>query len=112
MPTDAEREAYAAKHYGKREVDIESEACLYAKSLGCWHAKYKSANNRGLPDRQFRHTVCGEFYIEFKKPGKKARKLQESVIDKMRGYGFRVFVTDDLEEAKLIIYSMSTFGDY
>ncbi len=110
MPTDAERAAYAAKHYGVKEVDVESKACAYATSLGYWHTKYKSANNRGLPDRQFKHVECREFYIEMKRPCKKARKLQATVIDKMRDHGFLVFVSDDLEKIKRILDDMLFFG--
>lgn len=110
MATDAERAAYAAKYYPVTEKSVESGACDYAKSLGFWHTKYKSAQNRGLPDRQFKHVDCREFYIEFKRPGKKARAQQRLVIDDMRDHGFVVFVTDDLDEAKAIIFDMLTFG--
>ena len=112
MPTEAEKAAYAAKYYAPKEKSVETLACEYAKSLGFWHTKYKSANNRGLPDRQFKHIDCREFYIEFKKRGKKARAQQRLVIDEMREHGFLVFVTDDLGEAKAIIHDMLVFGHH
>lgn len=103
MTTEAEKAAYAAKHYPVRETDVESKACAYARARGCWVAKYKSSNNRGLPDRQFKHRDSREFYIEFKKPGKVARRQQELVIHDMRRHGFLVFVCDTFESAKAAI---------
>lgn len=99
----------------KLEKDVEGPAGKYAKSLGVWHTKFKSANNRGVPDRIFiGHTADGEpivFFIEFKKPGKKkADTLQVLVIDEMREAGAIVFVTDDLAVACEIIDDMVTFG--
>lgn len=111
MPTDAERAAYAAKHYAVKEVDVESKACDYAKALGCWHTKFKSSQNRGLPDRIFITPDGVVFFIEFKAPKKSARKLQKLVIDDMIAKNAKAFVTNNLEEAKRIIYDMVTFGD-
>lgn len=113
MATEEEKAAYAAKHYAKKEKDVEGDARDYAQKLGIWNTKYKSANNRGLPDRQFKIRNGPEFYIEFKRPtGKKAkpRKLQKLVIEEMVEEGFIVFVTNDIDEAKAIIYDMLTFG--
>lgn len=110
MPTDAEKAAYAAKHYGTKEADVESKAYDYARSRGCWHSKFKSANNRGVPDRIFITPDGVVFFIEFKKPGKTARKQQRLVIDEMRDNNGLVYVTDDLTEAKRIINDMIVFG--
>lgn len=112
MKTEAEKAAYAAKYYGVKEVDVESKACEYAKARGCWHAKFKSSNNRGVPDRLFITPDGVVFFIEFKKPGKKARKQQRLVIDDMMDNKAKVFVTDDLQTAKIIIDDMITFGDH
>ena len=110
MPTDAEKAAYAAKHYGTKEADVENKAYEYARSRGCWHAKFKSANNRGVPDRIFITPNGAVFFIEFKKPGKKTRKQQRLVIDEMRENMAQVYVTDDLAEAKRIIDEVVVFG--
>lgn len=111
MKTEAEKAAYAARFYGQKEVDVETKACEYAKSIGCWHAKFKSSNNRGVPDRLFITPDGVVFFIEFKKPGKKARKQQRLVIDDMTDNKAKVFVTDDLAQAKSIIYMLVTFGE-
>lgn len=114
MKTEAEKAAYAAKHYGVKESDVEGKAGAHAKSLGGWHRKAKSANNRGLPDRQFGHRNWPgrSFYIEFKKPKKTTRKQQRLVIDDMRDNGEIVFVTNDLVEAKAIISDMYAFWEH
>ena len=99
------------------ESDVESKACSYAFGLGLLHYKFKSANNRGVPDRLFMgHTVDGEpiiFFIEFKRPSKKkVDPLQRLVIDEMREKGgARIFETNDLTTAKQIIYDMVHYGD-
>lgn len=112
MTTDADREAYAAKFYGQKEADVEKKAYEHAKSLGCWHAKFKSSNNRGVPDRIFITPDGDVFFIEFKSPKRKAkpRKQQKLVIDEMRENGAVVFVTNDLAVAKRIIEEMVTYG--
>lgn len=112
-PSEEEKAAYAEKHYGKKEVDVETKAYEFAKSIGCWHKKFKSANNRGVPDRIFITPDGVVFFIEFKSPKRKAtpRKLQRLVIDDMLDHNAKVFVTNDLEEAKKIIEDMVTFGD-
>lgn len=112
MPTEAEKAAYAAKYYAPKEKSVETGAYEYAKSRGCWHTKFKSANNRGLPDRIFITPDGVVFFIEFKRRKKGARAQQKLVIDEMRDYNAKVFVTDDLDEAKAIIDDMITFGDH
>lgn len=113
MPTDAEKAAYAAQHYGVKESTTEQRAIEYAKGCGVWQRKFKSANNRGLPDRIFITPNGAVFFIEFKRPKKKARLQQKLVIDEMReNYNAKVFVTDDIEEARSIINDMVAFGDH
>lgn len=112
MPKSAEEKAaYRAKYYKQSEADIEGKAYDFAKKLGCWHAKFKSANNRGVPDRIFITPDGAVFFIEFKAPRKKASKQQRLVIDDMIDNHAKVFVTNDLDEAKRIIEDMVTFGD-
>jgi len=113
MPTDEQRAAYAAKFYKPKETSVEDKACSYAKACGVWHRKFKSASNRGLPDRIFITTSGDVFFIEFKRPGKSARVQQKLVIDEMADeYNAKVFVTDDVNVAKKIIDDMVTFGCY
>jgi hypothetical protein len=111
MATDEEKLRYAEKHYGVKEKDIEEKAYAYARSRGVWHTKFKSANNRGLPDRIFIAPGNIVFFIEFKRPKKTARAQQKLVIDEMTDLGAKVFVTNDLDRAKQIIDDMVMFGD-
>lgn len=113
MPTQAEKDAYAAQHYGVKESTTEARAIEYAKGCGIWQRKFKSANNRGVPDRIFITPQGVVFFIEFKKPKKKARVQQKLVIDEMRdNYNAQVFITDDIEEARTIIDHMVAFGRF
>lgn len=112
MPTAKEKDVYAKKYYTKTEKTVEQKACAYAKSLGCWHTKFKSANNRGVPDRIFITLDGVVFFLELKKKNRAARKQQRLVIDDMTDNGAKVFVTDDLDEAKAIIFDMVIFGEH
>jgi hypothetical protein len=110
-PTEAEKAAYAAKHYKTTETDVETKACQYARRQGCWVAKFKSPNNRGAPDRLFITPDGVVFFIEFKAPDvKKPRVQQKLVIDEMRERRAKVYVTNNLEVAKSIISDLVTFG--
>src|SRR5689334_7662873 len=95
----------------KLEKDVEKSTCRYAHSLGVWHCKFKSVNNRGVPDRIFITPEGLVFFIEFKRPGKKkVDPLQVLVIDEMWAVGALVFVTDDIDVAKEIISDLVFFG--
>lgn len=110
LDEEARRQAYIDRHYGKKESHIEEKAYHYARSKGCWHTKFKSANNRGVPDRIFITPDGVVFFIEFKAPKKGAKKQQRLVIDEMRENKAVVFVTNDLDEAKRIVDDMVAFG--
>jgi hypothetical protein len=111
MPTDEQRAAYAAKYYTPKETTVEDRVNEYAKGCGVWQRKFKTANNRGLPDRIYITPSGTVFFIEFKRRGKSARVQQKLVIDEMRDdYKANVFVTDQLDEAKRIIDDMVVFG--
>lgn len=112
MPTDEQRAAYAAKYYTPKETSVEDQGNAYAKERGVWQRKFKSANNRGLPDRIYITKDGVVFFIEYKRRGKSARVQQKLVIDEMKDdYNAKVFVTDQLDEAKRIIDDMVMFGD-
>lgn len=101
---DAAKERAANKK--PKESAIEKDACEYAESLGVWQAKFKSQNNRGVPDRIFIAPGNIAFFIEFKAPGKKARWLQSEVAKDMMKNGAHVIFCDNLEEAKRVIDRM------
>ena len=82
-----------------RESLIEKKVTEYAKLQGWLSYKFVSPNNRAVPDRiYFRegHTVL----IEFKQLGKKATKLQQHVIDKLKTELIPVYVVDSVESGK------------
>lgn len=90
------------------ERDVERRACEYAKKKGMLHYKFKSANNRGVPDRLFITKEGSVFFIEFKRPGvNKPDELQETVIAEMRKNHANVHFSNDLEHAKSVIDEMA-----
>jgi hypothetical protein len=109
-PTEAQKRAYAEKHYKTREVSVESKVCEYARKKKVWNRKFKNPGNRGAPDRIF--IVDGiVFFIEFKRPKAEPRKQQVLVIDEMVQFGAKVYVTDDYETACGIINDIINFGE-
>lgn len=78
------------------ESTIEKQVSKYAESLGWLSYKFKSANNRGVPDHiYFRdgRTIL----IEFKQKGKKPRPLQQFHINKMKEQLIPVYVVDSIK---------------
>jgi hypothetical protein len=86
------------------ERDVEKAVKDYAKKLGWKSYKWKSSNERGVPDRLFLRTNSkGEqqlVMVEFKKPGEGLRKDQEVVHNELREIGFSPIVIDDIDDGK------------
>ena len=62
-----------------------------------WVIKLLSTFIKGLPDRMI---LCKGGYVgfaEIKTTGKKPTKIQLYIHDKLRSFGFEVFVIDDIE---------------
>ena len=62
-----------------------------------WVIKLLSTFIKGLPDRM---VLCNGGYVgfaEIKTTGKKPTKIQSYIHDKLRSFGFEVFVIDDIE---------------
>ena len=62
-----------------------------------WVIKLLSTFIKGLPDRMI---LCKGGYVgfaEIKTTGKKPTKIQAYIHDKLRSFGFEVFVIDDIE---------------
>ena len=89
------------------ESDLEKRACKAAEDAGWWALKLVCVGHRGFPDRWFiRQGEDGPriIIIEFKAPGKRARKLQVWVCDKLREIGFEVHhQVDNYEEVVEIL---------
>lgn len=80
------------------EKDLErtfSEKLNRTKKV--WVIKLLSTFIKGLPDRMI---ICQGGYVgfaEIKTTGKKLTKMQSYIHEKLRAFGFKVFVIDDLE---------------
>ncbi|MCA1807821.1 MAG: hypothetical protein LC687_08260, partial [Actinobacteria bacterium] len=77
------------------ESEIERRVCAQAEKEGWWPLKLVALGHRGFPDRWFiRKGGFGQgpiiILIEFKAPGKRARKLQQYVCNQLSELGFEV----------------------
>lgn len=81
------------------EKDIQKAVVEYARSKDILAFKVSSFSTRGLPDYMF--IKDGKvLFIEFKAPGKKATRLQEVVIEKIKREKIMVWVIDNIEFGK------------
>ena len=82
-----------------RESYIERKVTEYARKQGWISYKWVSPSHRGVPDRQyFKAGVL--IIIEFKAPGKRPPKLQQSVHRDLAAEGFQVHVIDSIDAGK------------
>lgn len=84
----------------KLETNIENEHRKWAEKMGLHSIKLNPLGRVGLPDRIIIGPCRLIFFIEFKRRNKKARRIQRYIHDIIRGFGFNVYVCDNLEEAK------------
>lgn len=85
------------------ESSIEEAATEYARKNGLLVLKFTPMGQRGWPDRVFIAGDGTHFYIEFKRPGQKPRKLQEHRMQQLELQGCLVYWADNLQQAKDII---------
>jgi len=91
------------------ESDLEKRVVKAAEAKGWWALKLVCVGHRGFPDRWFiREGLYPEtpeiIIIEFKAPGKRARKLQLWVCQKLTQIGFEVYPqVDNWEDAAEIL---------
>lgn len=85
------------------EKQIESSVCQYARNRGWKVYKFRSVNNRGVPDRIF--ITCGGqvHFVEFKRRGGELTALQSRTISDLRSQGCNVHVIDDVESGRKLI---------
>jgi hypothetical protein len=86
-----------------QESKIEKAVCDYAKAKGCYVRKFKSTNQRGVPDRLFVSPSGHVLFIEFKAPGKKPTALQEREMGEINKRGGRAAWVDSIEQGKAIV---------
>lgn len=92
------------------ESDLEKRVVKAAEKKGWWALKLVCVGHRGFPDRWFvaPPVIQGAspfvVIIEFKAEGKRPRKLQVWVCNKLREIGFEVHdCVDNWEQAKEIL---------
>jgi hypothetical protein len=85
------------------ELKIEGDVSEYARKKKCLAVKLTIWGRRGWPDYLFLYPVRRVLFVEFKRPGKEPRKLQEYIHGLLRKYGFEVIKIDSIEEGKAAI---------
>lgn len=90
------------KSYRLRESVVEGDTVNHAVSTGWLTFKWKSANERGVPDRLF--FKDGKLLIvEFKSPGKEPTKKQMLIHGALRFAGFEVHIIDGVRQGKELL---------
>ena len=83
-------ETYEERKFASWVKEVRKEVCWKLNPLGAV----------GLPDR----IIVGKdrliFFIEFKRGRERPRKIQKFVHDKLRSFGFNVYVCYSCDEAK------------
>lgn len=85
------------------ESSIEKRLVTEVERVGGWCLKLPAIHNAGLPDRLCLFPDGEVVFVELKAPGKKPRKIQLFIHNKLRGLGFRVEVVDTPEQIETII---------
>lgn len=90
------------KSYRLRESVVEKDTVAHAKKTGWLTFKWKSVNQRGVPDRLF--FKDGKLLIvEFKSPGVEAGKQQKLIHGALRFAGFEVHIIDNIRSGRELL---------
>lgn len=87
------------------ESKLQNAAIKYAKSAGYMVKRNYMGPGvaTGWPDVEFFSPTGNMFFIEFKAPGGKPSTRQRYVMGKLAAREHKVFICDDLDDAKRII---------
>ncbi len=85
------------------ENEIENYAVNLSKELGYLVFKLKFIGYTGSPDRLYISPNGVILFIEFKAPGKKAKKRQGFVHQLLKQWKQKVYVLDSKEKAKKVL---------
>lgn len=85
------------------ESSIEKRLVTEVERVGGWCLKLPAIHNAGLPDRLCLFPGGRILFVELKTTGKRPRKIQLFIHNKLRGLGFRVEVVDTPEQIETII---------
>jgi hypothetical protein len=93
------------------ESSIEKGVCEWAVKRGWLAWKLWGFNQVGLPDRIFIYKFPTIIFMEFKRPGKKPRRIQERVGKELAIRGFPWYSVDNKDAAILTLQAaMGTTG--
>lgn len=91
-----------------RESRIENYFRTKAEAGGAICIKMDASVYAGIPDRLVLLPGGRALFVELKAPGKKPRKLQLHVHNRLRSLGYRVEVVDSIEAAKILLDEIQT----
>lgn len=86
-----------------REIEIEQPASEYAESRGWFQDKIMKTSRGSFPDR-FYARAGRIILIEYKAPDEEPNGKQLKRHRELREHGVEVFVVDNLDEAKEILF--------
>jgi hypothetical protein len=92
------------------EKDIENKGCAYGKSTGWTCMKFTSPARRSVPDRMCLHDFGTIIFIEYKRFGEKPTEAQKKEHRRLRARGFKVFVIDNVEDAKRVLDQFNPYN--
>lgn len=84
------------------ENSIEKRLVTEAERVGGWCLKLPAIHNAGLPDRLCLFPGGEVVFVELKAFGKKPRKIQILMHQKLKAMGFRVEVIDTIAGCKML----------
>lgn len=78
-----------------REASVEAAFVRLLRRHALMSLKLNVAGQRGWPDRLVLLPGGEVVFVELKRPGAKARRLQEHIHKRLAALGFRIAVCDD-----------------
>ena len=86
-----------------RERDVEKRLVRKIKAIGGKAYKFRSPNNRSVPDRLCIFEWPNFFFVECKAPGKEPTPAQWEEINRLRERKFVVYIIDTYEKVDLLM---------
>jgi hypothetical protein len=88
------------------EKHIESKVCEYARDRACLAYKFTSPARSAVPDRMFISPAGVIWFCEFKREGQKPTPQQDREHTRLRDYGVKVFVIDNVADGRVMVDMM------
>lgn len=107
-PTYTHAHVFLCSWMKESEKEIERELVRGARKLEGDAYKLNSPSLAGLPDRLVLLPFGKVAFVELKAPGKKPRKLQMIIHERLRSLGFKVYVVDSREMAREVLDEIYT----